>query len=113
MTAMRTSIASHAVTVQTCSQSGHAAGTLNPSHSACCAAGPFFSSVAVSGWGVVVDYRPRRVDLGALRSGALTEVRLDEMSRLLISKIKCWLFSFAELRIWDTVRGVVRDCACP
>jgi hypothetical protein len=77
MTAMRTSIASHAVTAQTYSQSGHAAGTPNPSHCACCAAGPFFSSVAVSGWGVVVDYRPRRVDLGALRSGALTEARSE------------------------------------
>jgi hypothetical protein len=39
------------------------------------------------------------VDLEALRSGALMEVRLDEMSRLLISKMKCWLVSFAELRI--------------
>ena len=42
---------------------------------ACCVPGPCFSRVAVSGWGVVVDYRPRRVDLGALRSGALTEAR--------------------------------------
>jgi hypothetical protein len=55
-------------------QSAEASSSLNPN--ACCATGPYFSSVAVSGWGVVVDYRPRRVDLGALRSGALTEVRL-------------------------------------
>jgi hypothetical protein len=38
-------------------------------------AGPFFSKVAVCGWSVVVDYKPRRVDLGALRTGALIEVR--------------------------------------
>ena len=75
-------------------------------------AGPFFSTVAVSGWGVVVDYRPRRVDLGALRSGALTEVR-PELSRLLMSTMKCWCFPFAELGIEGTVGGVVRRCAHP
>ena len=45
---------------------------------AAAAAGPLFRSVTVSGWGVVVDYKPRRVDLGALRAGALVEARFSK-----------------------------------
>lgn len=38
--------------------------------------------MAVSGWSVTVDYKPRRVDLGALRTGDLVEVRLETIVEL-------------------------------
>ncbi len=47
-----------------------------------CRAGPAFARVLVAGWAVTIDYRPRHVDLDALRSGALTEARRTAPLRL-------------------------------